>query len=365
MKNIIEVDNCEGFLISKDNIIIEINKDFLDLTGYPESQLVGKTLAEVSKILRIDSQMNLQDMKDLHSLYIFNNEGLAIDVTITCELSSKENTKIYYVQENLQTLLRNMLLNFDDLNISGKQALAIYSYPDFICLQTNEKYTNSLNLINITSDNPLGKPYPYPKYTLKVMEEGSFYEDEVKFIGSDGIATYWNMSMKLIPGDENKTYLLLSLYDLNNKVNEKKSHDKKRIEMELILENISDVITIVNNKGEFIYVNQAGIDKLSSYTTDVESLDDKVQFEFFTYHDIDGNELSYEDTPIQRVLRGEHINKEIIAGTSHLPTTYHECIGIPIYNNLGNIDIGILTYRDIGDRIKAEEAMLWRMKQEN
>lgn len=79
-----------------------------------------------------------------------------------------------------------MFLNFEDLTISSKHALALFSYPDGICLKINIKYSKSLNLIN-SEEDPLGKPYPYPKYLSKFIEGGDFsYEEEVEFISTEG-----------------------------------------------------------------------------------------------------------------------------------------------------------------------------------
>lgn len=253
MEGTIKNSSDERILISKDNIIIEVNKYLLHITGYTESELIGKTLIEVSRLLRIDSQINLQDMENIHSLYIFTNEGLPINVTITYKISVKENIKIYYIKEIPQAYLRNVLLNFDDFSISDKQAFAIYSYPDFICLKTNKKYINSLNSINVNSDDPIGRPYQYSKYIPKVIEEGFFHGDEVEFIGSNGIATYWDMSMRLISGDENKTYMILSLYDVSNRVTEEKLHDKNRLEDKAMELKIKEANRI--NKLENILLN--------------------------------------------------------------------------------------------------------------
>src|SRR5699024_11006774 len=54
-------------------------------------------------------------------------------------------------------------------------------------------------------------------------------------------------------------------------------------------------------------------------------------------------------------LRGERFTNYILVTTSPLMTIYHECSGAPIYDELGNIDGGVLVYRDIEDRLKIEE----------
>ncbi len=355
----------EACIHSKDNIIFKVSDKFLKLIGYKQDDIVGKSIRELSVLLKSNSQMYFQDIEDTHSLYIFTNEDIPIDVTITYKIVTKENIKMYLFEENVNSLLKNILVNFYNLSINNKEALAIYSYPDCICLKSNRKYNDSLNLINNKADNHLGEPHPHPKYVSRILEEGgSFHEHEVEFIDTNGIVTYWDINLRLMHGEPGKIILTSSLYDVTDRVLQMKLLDKQRIEMEIILKNISDVINIVNNKGEFTYINKVGLDKLAPYTSDITSLDDKEQFKFFKYFDIDGNELLFENTPVQRVLRGEKFDNYIIVETSHLPTTYHECNGIPIYDDLGIIDGGILTYRDIGDRIHIEEARLIETQKE-
>lgn len=44
MDNNIKQHTYEGILISKDNIIIDVDKGIIELTGYTEAELMGKPL---------------------------------------------------------------------------------------------------------------------------------------------------------------------------------------------------------------------------------------------------------------------------------------------------------------------------------
>lgn len=359
MKKEISKPMEQAFIYSKANIIKEASAEFLKLTGYKKDEILGISIEALNKLLKTNFQISFEALEELHSVYIFNKEALAIDVEVKCKFSKEENTYYYYFKKNKQIFLRKLLLNFEDLTISSRQVMAIYSYPDCICLKTNKKYIDNLSTFNNMFNNPLGKRHPYPKYASEIIEKGkSFYEEEIELINDKGIKTYWDMSIKLISGDRKKKYLMLSLYDVSNRVIETKLHDKEKREMELILENISDVITIVNNNGDFTYINKAGIEKFNIKTSHIRLLDYRIQLELFVYSDIYGTNLSYENTPIRRVLRGEHFTNEIIVEVSNTVTNYLECTGIPMYDDLGDISGGIITYRDIGHRIEAEELRL-------
>lgn len=247
MEKTMAVNTCDKFLISKNNTIIQVSKRLLEISGYTEDEFIGKSLMEVASLLKINCQINLHHIEGPHMVYIFNKEALPIDVTITCKSSSEEDIKTYYIEENQQKFLSNILSSFDNLTISNKQAWAIYSYPDCICLKTNEKYRNNLTSINMTGNNPLGKSYSYLRYISQMMEEDFYDEEGVEFIGRNGIATYWDMSVKLISGDENKRYLLLSLYDVSNKLDISHEVGEGR-KMEETLEMQNQIFSIVSHE---------------------------------------------------------------------------------------------------------------------
>ena len=85
MECILKKPNEEPFLYSKNNIVNEVNDEFINLTGYSNNELIGKSLTEISNMLRIDSQVYLENIENEHSGYLFTKEYEPIEITISCK----------------------------------------------------------------------------------------------------------------------------------------------------------------------------------------------------------------------------------------------------------------------------------------
>lgn len=201
----------------------------------------------------------------------------------------------------------------------------------------------------------IGDIFLYPNYVFNnLKQETSFYKKERKFIDKSGEVSYWTVNSILIFEEGQAKYIRTSFYNETENVRSRKLLEKEKLEKEMILDNISEAVIVLNKKGEYIYTNQATKKKLKQYSESLY-LNNKQVYELFKYNDINGNELTCEQTPDARVLRGEILENYIIIGTSHLPTTYYECNGIPIYDEHGNIEGAILIYKNIENILKIDE----------
>ena len=345
-----------GFICSENNRITKVSRGFLILTGYEESDFLGKSLKDLGGLLKTDAQIEFEKIEEGSSLYIFNNESRPIDVVIRRENLEDESKKIYYVEEDLESGLPWILLNFENARINKEAGVAIYSYPDYIHLKVNERYSENLRLIGLEKGNIIGKVISYSQHAMKGFEkENSYHKHEVEFVDQDGNKTYWDVELNPVLGSRGKKQLVGTFYDVTKRVIARNALKKQRVEMEIILDHISDSIVKINNEGRFVYVNKAGREKLAYYNPDVTSIDYKQVHTFFKRSDIDGNELSIEESPEMRVLRGEKLSDYIIIGTSDGPTTYHKCSTSPIYDECGNLEGGLLIFNDIEDIFKIEE----------
>ena len=59
----------EPCLYSCDSIITEINKGFINLTGFTLDELLGKSLIEIGDMIRINTQILLGNINDKYSGY--------------------------------------------------------------------------------------------------------------------------------------------------------------------------------------------------------------------------------------------------------------------------------------------------------
>ncbi|OLS02401.1 sensor histidine kinase [Tissierella creatinophila] len=197
-------------IYSEKGTVYKANEKFLNLCGYPSDYIVGKSLREVGVLLRIYFQVCLEDIKDTHNLYIFTKGDMPKDVTISCR-SLKENKKVYYIEENTNSLLEGIIKNFDNIDVNDKEAIVIYSYPDCIHLKSNKRYIDNLALLDIKVDDPIGLEPPFPKHVLNLIKKGkSFYKQGVEFKGSNMGLSYLNIEVRVMVGDKDKKYLICS-----------------------------------------------------------------------------------------------------------------------------------------------------------
>ena len=71
MENIFNNIKIEPYLYSCDSIITEVNKEFIDFTGFTMDELLGKSLIEIGAMIRINSQILIDNINSSYSGYIF------------------------------------------------------------------------------------------------------------------------------------------------------------------------------------------------------------------------------------------------------------------------------------------------------
>lgn len=343
-------------LYTKDNMIYRVSESFLHLTGYEECDLIGKSLIELDKLLKSEHQIAFQDIKDIYYPFIFNKNNMPLEVKVSCDTLDDEDHKVYHFEEQKDLALEFLLTNFGGSEKNKYGSTAVFSYPDCILISHDEHFIPTLRLMDIAPDNVIGKRPSFSTSILDLLRrETSFHEFEVESRGSDGAATYWDIDVKMIAGDGTKQYAVTSFYDVTEKTQERKLLIKQRSEMEFVVDNMSDAVMILDRVGKCTYVNKVGKQVLAPGNPDIESVHSKRVDHAFEMNDTSEEKSSFEDTPEQRVLRGEKLTKHIVIGTSELPTTYYECDGTPLYDEQGNIDGGILIYKNIELGYKIEE----------
>jgi len=341
---------------TQNNIIHQASNGFMQLTGYRQSDIVGKSLVDLNILLRNGFQMPIQDIEKAYNLYIFKKDTLPVEVEISCKRLEDENNKIYYFDKKEEPFLKWILYNFDNMDINENESTAIFSYSGRILLKHNKSYIRTLPLMGIVSDHSIGRYALFPDKLSKLFEQKtSLHKCEVECISLKKVITYWDINIKIIREDRGKKYYIASFYDVTQKVYERKQIEKQKKEMSLILDNMSDTVNIINKKGEYTYINEAGKEKLAPYIADPMVANNKMIYNLFDFFDINGQKILFDNIPGQRVLRGEKIEDCIIIGANHLPITYHQCNGTPVYDELGNVEGGILIYKDIESIYKAEE----------
>ena len=364
----------EPYLCSQDNIVIEVNKEFINFTGYELNELLGKSLSEIGAMLKINLEILHHSISRNYSGYIFTKALDARFVTISFLNGVKANNARYTFAEKSNSRLHDKLIFLERAfkeDISGE---AVYSAPDFILLKANQKYLDLTDSSFNNYSSCVGRPIrEIIKKFVGSQEEliwdsilGTKNTSYIKKIKSDNFpkcATYWKFTQTAI----NENGLIKYIYETAREVTERVfenqnlerqnkiiSKQKQQLEQHNtqlvnIIENLSEGVMFANNKGEFIMVNSEA--KRLVYQSDIGiSLGDA--FKNTKVFDMMGNEIPFEKFPSVRALRGEK-SKNVKIYVCHPNMEYFaEISSIPIYDVDGNLTMIVSCFHDITETIE-------------
>lgn len=319
MESVLSEITEEPFLYSKNNVIVEVNTQFTNITGYSNEELIGKSLTEISNLLRIDSQIDLENIQKDCICHVFTSKYEPIEISIYSENVESTNEKFFYIKQNTKSKVYE---NFDfakQLYTDNKTGFAILSVTDLILLKANDNYFSFFDEPYNKIENSVGKKLK----EIVTGFEGSIAEDFWNSVITTGKAqyteefqyeffkrgvTYWNTSVVPIFIEGELKYLVHTILDVTEKViNRKLLQERVKVieeqkkQLEAIIENVSEFVCIADKEGKLIKVNSKF--KNIYYPNMPQSLE---QVNSITKHfDMLGNEVANENKPLMRALRGE------------------------------------------------------------
>ncbi|MEQ8155294.1 MAG: PAS domain S-box protein [Clostridiaceae bacterium] len=360
------------FLYSKNNIIIEVNDEFLNLTGHFRNELIGKSLEEISYMLRIDSQIYLENIENEHSCYIFTKEYEAREVFITYKLLREENEKIYFFKEKINSHIEDKFQVINKLLLDNQVGIGIYALPNLILLKGNQYYLDLICSSYNKKETTIGKKISDFVHSFKdskcenifmnVINTGqSFYGKEIKGFAQNLEEFYVNSNLIPIVENGKIKYIVSMVEDVTEKVLLRKNNEEQakvinqqKEEFEIIIKNMSDGLSIIDKDYNYSFLNSSA--KEFVYNSDLlkKAGDSLVHTK---YYDSDGKLLKYEELPVVRLLNGEKLKG--FEFTSHRPDgLYHYNVsGSPIYDENGNVEKVIHCCRDVTERVNKDEVI--------
>lgn len=367
MRGIIKKSDYKSFLYSKDNIVTEIAENFINITGYSRRELIGKSLTEISCILRIDSQINLENITNECSCFMFTKEFDPKEIRISCKTIDSKKEKVYFIEQDSNI---SVYENFDfakQLYTDNKTGFALYSAPDLILLKTNENYLNFLDEPYNKIYNSIGKKqkeivtgfegsHAEEAWNLFLATGKTDHVEEYQYDHFKRGTTYWNLSIVPIYVENNLKYILLTMLGVTEKVRNKnflkeriKIIEEQKDQLEAIIENVSDSVYITDSKGNFKKINS----KVKKFNpgSNVKFIKNK-GLEFF---DMLGNPITYDNLPITRALNGEVSKRKVMLVRRGDEENIIEYSATPIFNQEGNISMGALFCRDITESYNKEK----------
>lgn len=353
--------------IDKNNSVVDASSGFVNLSGYSLTELLGKSLNDISRMIRIDSQIMLEEIQDELTAYIFNKSLELMEVVISCRNLGDTNEKGLYFGQLSTVSIEEHFHFSQQLYTNRKTGIIVLGFPDLLILKVSQTYLDNLEAPYSNSQNVIGKTYRQivPNHMYDMMHEcrehiqntGEPYyvEEEPVFHPTVGIR-YWNGSTVPVSEKGEIKYLIHSILDVTNKVLDQQDLEQKNKELEAIIENISEEVLIVNKDGELTRVNMAArsnrlYDLISFSKAEVFSR----QFEIFT---LNKEIIPFEERPTQKIMRQERFSAYRIIMKNSKGIQYKEVSGTPIYDSNNDFMGGVLMYRDIAATLIKEENIL-------
>lgn len=346
-------------LYSENDIVTDVSSEFVTLSRYSKEVLIGKSLAEVSCILKLNSQICLEDINNENNCFMFTKENEPREVNIACTIIQSENEKKYFFKEKANSRVENKNMYVEQLCKDNQIGVAIYSSQKFVLLKANDKrmenyYNNKEAAIGKTLKELVAEKEwsRVEKILSNVTNSGnSYYGKEVVCEHELRETKYFDISLVPIYIEGKIKYVVETSIDVTERVANRKLNEEKTEQMEIIIKNISDGVFICDKEGKTIIANN----KLRKIKESLKVVQDAILYH--KYFDMYGNEIPYENLPMPRALKGEKINNERMLVNTSGVINIIQCNATPIYDESGNISFGAAIFTDITELYNKENVI--------
>ncbi|WP_010238242.1 sensor histidine kinase [Clostridium arbusti] len=370
MKYTLKKKTQEPFVHSKNGIIIEVNNEFINFTGYSRNESTGKSLYEISSMLRLNSQIYLESIQDEYICYMFTKSYEPREVTIFCKCLECENEKMYFFKEKANSRIENKFHVINKLLSDNKVGIGIYSASNSILLTANQLYLDLLGKFYDKKEITVGKKISEfvhiwegskaKEVWMNVVNTGeSFYGKEIK-IQTKNLENYYidNSIISVIENGKVK-YIISTVENVTEKVLLRKNSEEQakviqqqKEELEAIIKNISDEVFIVHKDGRVVPINEMARKTLYQLDTNMCM---KEAYKAIIYYDLEGNIIPFEELPSIAAFRGKiEKNKRILVKMPH-KEIISEVSSSPIFNEDGNVSMVVTCMHDITDLVNKEK----------
>lgn len=155
----------------------------------------------------------------------------------------------------------------------------------------------------------------------------------------------------------NITRSIVCSHDITDLIQKEKTLREQKEQLEIIIENMSDGLCVIDNRGNFIKTNRAFKaflgDRFGS-NPEAKNVDDTIRYGQL-YCDENGKVLVPEELPPLKVLKGERVEKQKILFKDDDRETFVSTFAIPIFDDNGKLLYGILLGHDITDEIENQK----------
>ncbi|ERI93358.1 phage tail component protein [Clostridiales bacterium oral taxon 876 str. F0540] len=285
---------------------------------------------------------------------IYDDSGLLKFVVICCRDITPDmevQTQIEQNNRKLEAIIENMsdmLMVFDkngEYILKNKAAIMEVNAKDYrmigdsykkglyFDLDGNELQLDKIPAMRVLNGEKIVEQILHVKYPI-----------EEKYIGISGAPLY----------DDNGKFQLgvVCMRDITETIKQSEEIRKQKDMFEAVLNTMQEATYVFDRSGKYIVTNEFAKKRMKRSFDNI--LDD---YNASRTLDYTGREIAFEELPAYRVLRGETIKNQILNYFINGKETYVVTSGTPIYDDNGDITLGVLTTRDITNFINSEKEL--------
>ena len=369
MRNIFNGKIIEPCLNFCNSIIISVNKEFINLTGFTIDELLGKSLIEIGDMLKANSQMLLANITGKYSGFIFTKSLEAREVDIIFSIGKEINIKKYTFVLKSNSRLADKVTFVEQTFIDNISGVAIYSVPDLILLKANQKYLDFLDYPFNKEKNSIGRyireivpgfigTQSEVNFNSVIEEQKVSYTKELKFNKFDRAIFYLDSKQTPIFENGEIKYIFDTAIEVTDRVMKNKSLERKNkiieeqkeqlkehnMQLMSIIENLSEGIIISDDKSKIIMKNQESRRLIYKSDNAITVVDCHKNTKIF---DMDGNKILPENFPEARAVKGEKVKNNRMLLSHPNKDYFVEISSTPIYNMNRDLTMVVTCFHDI------------------
>lgn len=301
---------------------------------------------------------------------VFENGIFKYCIEITTDITEKvlnrkkleEQAKVIE-QQNEQLKMQANLLNF-----SREAILAWRLDGDIIYWNkgAEEKYGYSKEeAIGYNGHELLKTIFPIDINKIKsILLREELWSGEIEHTRKDGSKLIVETRFQLIVDEKGHQTILETNRDITER---KRIEEELRIQnqiikqqkeqLEIIVENISEGLTVVDKNGNYIMLNKK-VAKYTKHTTLLGRALEKVGESLEageTYYTETGEIITLDDFPSMKVIRGEKVENQTVVVKHGDNNIYFNFNATPVFDEMGEVRLGIIICRDVTERVLYEK----------
>ncbi|GEP62737.1 hypothetical protein CBE01nite_05050 [Clostridium beijerinckii] len=357
-----------SYILLKNHKVFKVSQQFAEITEYTTADLLGKSIAEIFKILRVGPSVDIKNIAEKADYFLFTKSLEFRSISI--EIIKEEGSQLFIIREKPNSRLEAKHTYLSELCKSNFVGVAVYSVPDMILIKANQQYLDFLEPPFNKSYYSIGKNIDkiilgwsgskVEKFWKEAILTGKAVQvKEYEHIGYERGITYWDSIIIPVTEGESIKYVVSNTYEVTEKVlNRKKVEEQidainlQNKEMEAVFESIPNGVFVRSKEGDILQQNEISRKLIEHSNESKTSYGKNSEAKYFNES---GKEIDIEDMPSFRALKGEKIKNQRITVVDNGKESVLDMSSSPIYDKENTVLMSVTAFDDITELVSNEK----------